>query len=94
MTDAALGNLALRYSDAKRRQAALVAALESHGRLLRDLSHNLTYMSSSWGEQFLQIPGDYPDRATLEAQLADWRAVSQDLQLWQQQLAEAGVDLS
>lgn len=90
MTDAALGNLMLRLSDAKRRQATLMAHLHEVGRILSNFGDNLRYVN----QEAPPFPEGYPERAIVKGMLDDLRAVCQDIALAHTQLADAGIDVS
>lgn len=97
MTDAALGNLMLRLSDAKRRRTTLLASLEEQGRMLWNFGHNLKELHQilTLNDDIIpRCPDGYASREALEAVLDDLRAVCQDIALAHTQLANAGIDVS
>lgn len=86
----------LRYTDAKRRRTSLYEAIRASGEQTADAWRpiwdlpELCYFTG-------QIPPivivDYPAATVLADQLRELRAACQDLDLAQQQLTEAGIDL-
>lgn len=95
--DAAIGNLTKRYSNAKRKRAALISeigncksAIDSFARALQ----SLTPYGSVTSTTVPKIPENYPDTARLTGLLDDLRATSYELEHTQQLLKDAGVEVS
>lgn len=97
MTDAALGHLMLRLTDAKRRRATLMSDLAQQGVTLWDFGHHLRQVREILvlnDDTLPKFPEGYPDPRQLRAMLDDLRTVCQDIALANTQLADAGIDVS
>lgn len=97
MTDAALGALMVRYSDAKRRRAGLVDAVQATTKRISEALRPILGMMTDL--RFLTAEGvpafvEYPAGQVIADQLHELRTACQDFELATQQLADAGIDLT
>lgn len=101
MTDhdqhAAIGELTKRYSDAKRKRAALIAELGKVRESLQTFARALqtvTDYSAADPDKVPRMAADYPAPAVVAELLSDLTATCHDLVRTQRLLKDAGVDVS
>lgn len=98
MTDAALGSLMVRYTDAKRRRATLYTAVQASKSHLHNAERAIWELPDIGDLTHDRISElvvmDYPPAHVVTDQLCELRAACQDFDLARAQLTDAGIDVS
>ncbi len=102
--DAAIGRLVGRYSEAKKRRAALMSEASQHGENLRSVGEGLRrleYYTEYWSgredghsrnKRHLAVK-PYPEHAKIQALLDELKAIAAELRELRQLMKDAGVSL-